>query len=263
MTMAPLARTTGALVPTVPNLIAIASGKGGVGKTWLAITLAQALARLGMKSLLFDGDLGLANIDIQLGLTPERDLGAVFAGRISLANAVTRFEAGDFDVIAGHSGSGTLATLPRDQLQALAEDVAALARDYDRIILDLGAGIERTVRELASPAGICLVVTTDEPTALTDAYAFIKLVTRDRPGIDVRVVVNQASSPAIGERTYSTLLKACENFLKLAPPLAGIVRRDRHVGESIRMQTPLLTRFPQCEAAKDVEALARRLIALN
>jgi flagellar biosynthesis protein FlhG len=248
-------------LPVGRNLIAVASGKGGVGKTWFAITLAHALARAGLKPLLFDGDLGLANVDIQLGLTPERDLGAVIAGRASLGNAVTRVEQAGFDVIAGHSGSGSLATLPRERLTALGEDLIALAARYDRVILDLGAGIEQTVRSLASPAGVCVVLATDEPTALTDAYAFIKLLARDRPGIDLRVVVNQVSSPTAGERTYATLLKACEGFLKLSPPLAGIVRRDRRVGESIRFQTPLLTRFPQSEAAADVETIAKRLIA--
>src|SRR5277367_3716493 len=94
------------------NMFAVASGKGGVGKTWFAITLCHALAKRKKKMLLFDGDLGLANVDIQLGLTPDRDLGAVIEGSSSLANAVVKYKEGGFDILAGRSGSGSLATLP-------------------------------------------------------------------------------------------------------------------------------------------------------
>jgi flagellar biosynthesis protein FlhG len=261
MSLATLARATAHHPDPARKLIAIASGKGGVGKTWLAVTLAHAFARAGRTALLFDGDLGLANVDIQLGLTPERDLGSVIAGRARLAEIVTPVASTGFDVLAGHSGSGSLAALPRERLDAIGGELLALAGRYDRVILDLGAGIEQTVRALAGPAGLCLVVATDEPTSLTDAYAFVKVMLRERPAIDLRIVVNQAASAAAGERTYGTLLKACESFLKRSPPLAGIVRRDRRVGESIRQQTALLTRFPASEAAADVEAIARRLLA--
>ena len=100
---------------------------------------------------------------------------------------------------------------------------------------------------------------TSEPTSLTDAYAFIKVTMGDDPKADLRVVVNQAKSTMEGERTYMTLLKACENFLRFSPPLAGVVRRDRKVVECIRTQTPLLSRFPSTEAAEDIRAIAARL----
>ena len=246
--------------PALANLIAVASGKGGVGKTWLAITLAQALAGAGRRVLLFDGDLGLANVDIQLGLAPKLDLGTVLERGLPLDRAIAPAPGG-FDVVAGRSGSGSLATVGGPRLRALADDLAAVAPRYDHTIVDLGAGIERTVRQLAAWCATCLVVTTDEPTALTDAYAYIKLAAADDPRRDLRIVVNMASSPAEGERTYGTLLKACKSFLKLAPPLAGIVRRDARVKDSIRAQTPTLTRYPTAAAASDVEAIARRLIA--
>ncbi|SRR5258708_2097009 len=248
-----------AALPKARNVIAIASGKGGVGKTWFAITLAHGLARSGRRALLFDGDLGLANVDIQLGLMPERDLGGVIGGRITLAQATTRYADGGFDIIAGRSGNGSLATLPGQRLAQLRAELVGLAANYDQVVIDLGAGIDRTVRLLAASAGICLVVTTVEPTSLTDAYAFIKVTHADEPDADIRVVVNMAGSTAEGQRTYQTLLRACQGFLKIAPPLAGIIRRDRKVVESIRNQTPLLTRHPGCEAAGDVEAIVRSL----
>ncbi len=130
------------------NIIAVASGKGGVGKTWFSITLAHALAKAGHRTLLFDGDLGLANIDVQLGMTPRRDLGSVIAGQTTMAQAVDHYAEGGFDIIAGRSGSGNLATLPASRLIALRTEMHAVAQGYDWVVLDLGAGIERAVRIL-------------------------------------------------------------------------------------------------------------------
>ena len=242
------------------NIIGVASGKGGVGKTWLSITLCHALARAGYKTLLFDGDLGLANVDIQLGLAPDKDLGGALAGKYGLAEAAFTYAQGGFDIIAGRSGSGSLATLPNDRLATLVGGLAELAPAYHRIVLDLGAGVERTVRQLATSTETCLVITNDEPTAMTDAYAFIKLALMQKPNADLRLVVNMAASMDEGERTYNTLRKACESFLKATPPLAGIIRRDGKVRDAIRHQTPLLVRHPNTPAANDIEALARRLL---
>ena len=243
------------------RIIAVASGKGGVGKTFFSITLSNALALRGNRVLLFDGDLGLANVDIQLGLMPHYDLGSVVAGKLSLNQAAMHYEQGGFDVIAGRSGSGSLANIPLSRLQILGEDLALMAARYDRVILDLGAGVEKSVRQLARAADTILVVTSDEPTALTDAYAFIKITALERPNLDIRVVVNASNSTREGERTYQTLFKACQGFLKISPPLAGIVRRDARVRETIRHQTPILIRSPSSEAAMDITAIAERLIA--
>lgn len=244
------------------KLIAVASGKGGVGKTFFSITLSQALTMRKQKTLLFDGDLGLANIDIQLGLMPQYDLGSVITGKLSLNQAAMKYNTGGFDVIAGRSGSGSLANIPLSRLQIIAEDLAMLATRYDRVLLDLGAGVEKSVRQLAKAADTILVVTSDEPTSLTDAYAFIKITAMERPNADIRIVVNASNSTREGERTYKTLYKACNGFLKISPPLAGIIRRDARVRECIRNQMPIITRSPSSEAAMDVGAIADRLLAL-
>lgn len=241
------------------RLIAVASGKGGVGKTWLSITLAHALARNGRAVLLFDGDLGLANVDVQLGLAGGRDLGLLLRGERELKDCVQPTAAG-FAVLAGRSGSGAFATLADAAVDQLAGTLTA-AQGYSDVLLDLGAGLDRTVRRLAASADMLLVVTTDEPTALTDAYAALKLAARDNPRGDRRVVVNLAASRLAGERTYATLAQAAEKFLGARPALAGIIRRDPRVPEAIRRQTPLLVRHPHSDAAADVEALARLLLA--
>lgn len=241
------------------NIIAVASGKGGVGKTWFSITLTHALARMGKKVLLFDGDLGLANVDVQLGLMPKRDLNDVIRGRLSLDKVAQPYEEGGFDIIAGRSGQASLSALPSQRLALLRDQLVDLSERYDAVVCDLGAGVDRTVRMLSATATRTALVITDEPTSLTDAYAFIKLGAAAGLSRNVSIVVNMASSVTEGEKTYKTLLRACENFLRLKPPMAGLVRVDPKVKESIRHQTPILIRSPNAEAATDVERIAREI----
>lgn len=245
---------------TPNNIIAIASGKGGVGKTWFAITIAHLLARSGRSVLLFDGDIGLANVDVQLGLTPKKDIGGAILGKNTLAEAVVSFEAGGFDIIAGRPGSATLAALPVSRLENIKKELLQLAKNYDHVILDLGAGVEQYVQYLSSFCSRCLVILTDEPTSLTDAYAFIKLCLNRDTKQELSVIINQAATQKEGEKSYAALNKACMSFLSFSPPCLGIIRKDGKVKESIRSQRSLISRAPHCTAATDAAAIAIKIM---
>ena len=235
------------------GLIAIASGKGGVGKTFIAIGLAQALAERGHAVTLVDGDVGLANVDVQLGLDPQCNLGDVLAGRRTLQATLMRHSAG-FDVLPGHSGAPGL-------------DAAALGRflvllrgmQGQLVVLDLGAGIGAAQRGLAAASDLLIVVANEEPTSLTDAYAVLKLHRRDAPQGRAGLLVNMAGQAA---RVHAALDAACRGFLGTTLPLLGAIRRDVKVPAAIRAQMPLLTRHPNTPAAEDLRGLAATLAEL-
>jgi flagellar biosynthesis protein FlhG len=244
-------------------VIAIASGKGGVGKTWLSATLATIYGRQSRRCLLVDADLGLANIDVQLGVRPQADLASVVRGFIDFDAAVTPIYGGPgksgFDLLPGHSGSGVLANFSIDDARRLIAGVAALAVRYERLIVDLPAGIDAVTIEIAASADRIVVVTTEEPTALTDAYAFIKILRQASPGAIPCVVVNMAEKRVSGRRIYDQLANACEAYLGARPALGGVIVRDPAVPDCIRAQTALPIRHPSSNALDDAMRIAEHL----
>lgn len=249
-----------------PRLIAIAAGKEGVGQTWLTLTLAQALSERRARPLVIDADFGLASAaDIQTGVRSDIDLGAVLRGDAPLPDAIVPVSRGGFDILAGVAGSGVLLGIEATMIDRLVARVCAARLAYDHVLFDLGAGVEPAARQLAALAHTVILVTTEDADSLTEGYALLKRLQRDctergQP-VDVRIVVNQAASERSGRRTHSALARAARRFLRLDPPLLGLVLRDDSVAEATCARRLFLSAFPGSPVAGAVHLIARRLLA--
>lgn len=243
-----------------PRLTAIGSGKGGTGKTFISLTLAKCFARRGERVLVCDADLGLSNTSVQLGLASGGNLPALLSGRLSFKEAIVHVPGSmaEFDLLAAPAGSGQLA----DAGEKIAERLVAIlqtASDYNRIVIDLGAGVGPGTMIMASAADDALAVTNPDPAAITDAYAFVKLMAKRSGGRMPRVIVNRASSVLEADRTADALITAARTFLKTPPEYLGCIPDDPKVIEAIRRQRALPELYPQSPAAMAVDVLAEIL----
>jgi flagellar biosynthesis protein FlhG len=242
------------------HLTAIGSGKGGTGKTLIAVSLAHGLAHQGERVLLCDADLGLSNAGVHLGISETGDLGGLIAGRKTLKEAVVRVACGprnSFDILAAPSGSGALADASEESIAAL---LAALEQaPYDRVLIDLGAGVDSTILQIAARADDILLVVTPDPASLTDAYAFAKLLLRRTTARVPQILVNMALNATEGRRIADALIASARAFLRATPDYLGFVPCDTRVPDAVRRQTPLLAAYPQTPAAMAIEAIALKL----
>lgn len=241
--------------------IAVTSGKGGVGKTSLTVNLGVALSQLGLRVGILDGDLGLANVDIVLGLTPEYNLSHVLYGQKRLDEIILTGPSGVF-IFAGGSGVYELANMSQWRLQRFVQNIAALDSHLDVILIDTGAGISRNVMGFVSSCDEVIVVTTPELTAITDAYGVIKLLLTNNPSARVRVVVNMARTEAEAEKVLSGLQGVLSHFLKVnvSLELLGYIPQDSAVSRAIQEQSPLVLSYPNSKAALSIDSIARRLV---
>ena len=240
------------------RIVTVTSGKGGVGKTTLVANLGLELARLGKSVLMFDGDLGLANLAILFNQAPKRTLEDALAGRCGLEDVVLTINE-RLTLLPASTGATRLADLGDDDRAALVQDIARLCRGSDVLLIDTGAGIGAIVQALIGVADRAFLVTTHEPTALSDAYGLVKSIRRGLAGSGPRIeiVVNMAQSHAQARDTHARLGRLTERFLGFTPPLAAVVPRDEAVGEAIVRQEPLTRVYPYAQATRAIAALAR------
>ena len=236
--------------------LAVASGKGGVGKSHVALSIALALADLGRRILLVDGDMGLANLHILCGLHPVNDLDDVLAGRCGPEEALLAVEAG-VDLLPAASGVAHLSALPAARLGELSVALSRLQSGYDLAVVDTGAGIGETTLNLVLASDRLLVVTTPEPTAQADAYALMKVLRSHRRDLPARLCVNLAADEEEAVRTGSRLSQVCGRFLDWEPAWARWIPRQEGMDRHTLARRPAFRADPDSPFARALRALAR------
>ena len=252
--------------PAAPHIIAITSGKGGVGKTFGAANLAAALARAGRRVLVLDADLGLANLDVVLNLFPKITLHDVFTGKHTLDEAVLPAPGGFYVLLAG-SGMVEYSRMTAEVREQLQKVIAEVAPRFDHVLLDTGAGISDVVLYTVSLAGEVLVVVTPEPTSMTDAYATIKVLATTQGRRKVQILVNQTRKAGEGRAVRQQLQQVIDRYVN--PNLDGPVRLellgevpvDPAVREAVQRRQLLLEAMPGTPAAVALVAAAARMLA--
>lgn len=246
------------------RIIAVTSGKGGVGKTFVSANLAAALTRHGLRVLVLDADLGLANLDVVLNLYPKVTLHDVFIGKAALQDAVVTAPGGFHVVLAG-SGMVEYSRLTPEVRNQLIHVIDTLAPNYDIVLLDTGAGISDVVLFSISLAHEVLIVATPEPTSLTDAYAAIKVLTTQQKRQNMRLVINQAARPGDGRAITGQLQQVLNRFVHSDSGLPmrlihmGDIPADKAVREAVMRRQLLIQATPSCTAALAIAQLANRV----
>ncbi len=244
--------------PKSATVIAVTSGKGGVGKSNVSVNLAAAMAAGGRKVVLLDADLGLANADVLCNVPLTHNLSHVISRHKTLAEVMTRAPGG-FWLVGGASGLAKMADLSAADREHLTASMAELERRADVILIDTGAGIGQNVLAFTRCADQVLVVTTPEPTAMTDAYAVVKVLSRDGQFSRLSLLINQARTPAEAEGVYERIAQVARQFLKVPVLNAGSVPVDPAVGEAVRARVPFVIGAPRCGASASIHELCRRL----
>jgi flagellar biosynthesis protein FlhG len=246
-------------LPTRHRTIAFTSGKGGVGKSNVVLNVGIALARRGRRVTILDGDLGLASINVLLGLSPRYDLRHVLAGERRLRDIVLHGPHGLTIVPAG-SGIAELANLDQADRETLLGQLGELEETADYLLIDTGAGISDTVLNLVASSDEAIVVTRAEPTALADAYALIKVIVQQAPAYPFHLLINMVRDGAQAEQVFQSLASILVRFLGYQPGNAGFIPFDTRVAQAVVQQVPFTVLAPQCPAARGIEALAARLL---
>ena len=237
------------------RVIAVTGGKGGVGKTTVSVNLATGLANAGRRVVLLDGDLGLANVDVLLGLSPRYTLAHVLNGERTLDEIMVTSKQG-FRIVPAASGAADLAGMGSAGHLSLVQAFSSIATRLDVLIIDSAAGIAPGVLQFSQAAQHVLVVVTDEPASITDAYALIKVLSRDHGVRRFRVVANMARSAGEGENLFNKLERVTSRFLDVILDYCGEIPDDEHLRRAIKLQRPVLDLHPASPSGRAFKKLA-------
>ena len=244
---------------SAPRIIAVSSGKGGVGKTNLVVNLAIALAQQDKRVVILDADLGMANIDVLLGIVPKYNLYDVILGTKELSEILVT---GPYNikVIPGGSGIQELANLDYYQRERLLNNIRSMDNAADFIIIDTGAGIAKNVLGFATAADEVVVVMTPEPTSLTDAYGLIKAMSLYKVHSEAYLVVNRVANDYEAQQSMDRMVKVVNRFLQMKIKPLGYIYDDKVVNKSVMKQKPFVLEYPESSAAKSIKQIALNLI---
>jgi flagellar biosynthesis protein FlhG len=240
------------------KIITIASGKGGVGKTSLTVNLAIALNQAGKKVMILDADLGMANVDIMLGINPRYTLYDVLQGQKTLREVIT--EAAGVKIVPGCSGIFEAANIQRYQREALIYELEYYAREMDYILIDTGAGISQVVLGFIASADDVVIVVTPEPTSITDGYGIIKVLSQFRLNKQAHLVINMANNLQEANETAHKIEMVADKYLQINIKRLGVIYSDNSVKKSIKEMTPFIIKYPRSQVARDVVQIANNIL---
>lgn len=243
------------------KVMAITSGKGGVGKTTSTINIGLALIQAGHKVLLLDADLGLANVNIMLGFKPQKTIDDLIGGRATMEEVIVHHHSG-LDIIPATSGVYEVTNLSDEEKRLLLESFSLIEGQYDYMLIDTSAGIGSNVLYFNVASERVIVVVDAQPTSITDAYALIKVLSSQEGVRSFDILVNRAPKGDDGRATYKKLALATDRFLDVQMNLLGCIQDDNSVSEAIMKQSPLLSLYPSTRAARDFIRVARNLEGL-
>lgn len=242
------------------QVIAVTSGKGGVGKTNVVANLAVALSQAGKRVLVFDADLGLGNVDVLLGLVPKYTLEHVFTGEKRLSEIILPGPGG-INVLPASSGVQELTALTDREQIILQNELDRIGRSIDLLLIDTGAGISSNVLFFAVAAQEILVVVSPEPTSITDAYALMKVLSQRHRETRFRLLVNLARSPQEGVEVYRKICRVADRFLNVSIDYAGAIPCDDYVPMAVRQQRTVVELFPHAPSSRGFHQLAKTVAA--
>ncbi len=240
------------------KVIAVSGGKGGVGKTNVSLNTAIALAYQGKRVLVLDADLGLANVDVMLGLRVQRNLSHVLSGECELDDIIIEGPAG-IKIIPATSGTQSMVDLTPAEHAGLIRAFSEMKTECDVLIVDTAAGISDMVLSFTRAAQDVLLVVCDEPTSITDCYALMKLLSRDHDVFKFKIVANMVRSAKEGQQLFAKLTKVSDRFLDVALELVSVIPFDENIRKSVRKQKAIIDAFPDSPASKAFRELASKI----